>query len=695
MEVDKEEIPLPLNEPNPLIQFTLYLEEFAKLFGYQKFNLEFEKFLSTQYQQTQPICGKELNNEGAWSCKNCQKDSTCIMCNDCYIRSKDKHKDHVVNYKPRVHGCCDCGDPDAWEPDGFCSLHKGTFSTNEEIDNFLIESFKSKELINSIQEHLYTMISFVTRILNEISIKNYTSPYIQELFSLLMKFLFTISSKNPALKHITSRVLLKTNPSPTKHKCICINDDNSFTTIDDGNTHLCNCNLFLVLLMFKPNQKTDLNSLVYLFLGNFQIKQYIGLISILLLISEANIKNTFILNDFIVQVMTSEVSLIISQNPSYIEYLLDELYIITKKALETSQNATLHSFAFSVYTTFLYLIKPETASSFSKINSMYTKLIDVIALLHNSNYVIEENEVFRRNGYNNNLFETELYLLFLFSNLVAIKQFKEEDKKENNEILLHIIAHISNQNHYILQPKEFSFSITLYRILAIFLTRYAFANSLNTGADIQESIISIVSEIPNYKTTFVLIYNNIIRFFGFLISTDLGFWNHYGQTMVNYYFNFSLINLIYSCDFSLFKIILCLPIDEIKLSFIEILSLSQVKTSHQPIEELIKKEYNFKDLTDYADLKRDINFNAKLLEFYFKMFKNNSCFLELFIHHIHNFRNYKLQDPLIEIFINKEKESIIEIIKQQIVLAIIIKGNLVSFSQIKDSIDKLLREIKL
>lgn len=50
-------------------------------------------------------------------------DETCVMCNDCFISSD--HDDHeVFFYYTQSGGCCDCGDTEAWAPEGFCTSHK-------------------------------------------------------------------------------------------------------------------------------------------------------------------------------------------------------------------------------------------------------------------------------------------------------------------------------------------------------------------------------------------------------------------------------------------------------------------------------------------------------------------------------------------------------------------------------------------
>ncbi|CAM9927790.1 unnamed protein product, partial [Phaeothamnion confervicola] len=54
-----------------------------------------------------------------WICKSCQADETCVLCNECFIPAL--HENHeVFFYHAQAGGCCDCGDPDAWSPAGFC-----------------------------------------------------------------------------------------------------------------------------------------------------------------------------------------------------------------------------------------------------------------------------------------------------------------------------------------------------------------------------------------------------------------------------------------------------------------------------------------------------------------------------------------------------------------------------------------------
>lgn len=66
-------------------------------------------------------------NDIVWICKQCQKDETCVLCNECYQESD--HTGHEVYfYHSTYGGCCDCGDSYSWNPAGFCKNHGNKIS---------------------------------------------------------------------------------------------------------------------------------------------------------------------------------------------------------------------------------------------------------------------------------------------------------------------------------------------------------------------------------------------------------------------------------------------------------------------------------------------------------------------------------------------------------------------------------------
>ena len=53
-------------------------------------------------------------------------DETCVLCHYCFTHSNHEGHD-IAFYHAQAGGCCDCGDEDAWNKDGFCDLHGNRF----------------------------------------------------------------------------------------------------------------------------------------------------------------------------------------------------------------------------------------------------------------------------------------------------------------------------------------------------------------------------------------------------------------------------------------------------------------------------------------------------------------------------------------------------------------------------------------
>ena len=56
-------------------------------------------------------------------CFDCQVDSTCIICLQCF--KNGNHEGHKYIANNAGGGCCDCGDKEAWAEKGFCKNHSG------------------------------------------------------------------------------------------------------------------------------------------------------------------------------------------------------------------------------------------------------------------------------------------------------------------------------------------------------------------------------------------------------------------------------------------------------------------------------------------------------------------------------------------------------------------------------------------
>ncbi|XP_022090743.1 E3 ubiquitin-protein ligase UBR2-like [Acanthaster planci] len=70
------------------------------------------------------LCGRVFKmGEPTYSCRDCAMDPTCVLCIECF--QKSKHKAH--RYRMNTSGgggYCDCGDIEAWKSDPYCSIHQ-------------------------------------------------------------------------------------------------------------------------------------------------------------------------------------------------------------------------------------------------------------------------------------------------------------------------------------------------------------------------------------------------------------------------------------------------------------------------------------------------------------------------------------------------------------------------------------------
>lgn len=107
------------------------------------------------------VCGAIFSaDEIAYSCRNCQLDTTCVMCKHCFTHSN--HAGHDVYFQRTTAGSsCDCGDVHAWKQSGFCVKHKGAIASKSGI----IKNRLPKQLgqtapvvIDAVVEHIYKVL---------------------------------------------------------------------------------------------------------------------------------------------------------------------------------------------------------------------------------------------------------------------------------------------------------------------------------------------------------------------------------------------------------------------------------------------------------------------------------------------------------------------------------------------------------
>ncbi|DBA01308.1 TPA: hypothetical protein N0F65_001813 [Lagenidium giganteum] len=104
------------------------------------------------------VCGGIFTaDEIAYSCRNCQVDSTCVICKDCFLHSD--HTGHDVYFQRTTAGSsCDCGDVQAWKKSGFCTRHPGNDGDGRASSKHLLPkslSLTAPAIIETIVDFIY------------------------------------------------------------------------------------------------------------------------------------------------------------------------------------------------------------------------------------------------------------------------------------------------------------------------------------------------------------------------------------------------------------------------------------------------------------------------------------------------------------------------------------------------------------
>ena len=247
------------------------LEEFPKIFEGKNFYsfqdaLDYLKSISIP---NKCVCAGIIDNIPGWRCVECSIYENSIYCSKCFIKSKELHKNHKVEFLNSSGGMCDCGDPDALYT--YCSEHCGPYTEQKQIDEY-INKVIPENILKNIKVFLddlfyqftkYLILTekwklFYDYLLNSkdkkgeddiavtIDLKNYFSV----IFKNFINFLRKITENNLAMLHIIASYFLKNNLDEklatenkekdkwnTTHSCIKITPDNIEILYKDKNAN--------------------------------------------------------------------------------------------------------------------------------------------------------------------------------------------------------------------------------------------------------------------------------------------------------------------------------------------------------------------------------------------------------------------------------------------------------------------------
>ena len=672
------------------------ITSFVNIFSYEDYNEEFLKYLKKIEKPSNNVCAKLFSeNEKAFHCEECGKYESSIICMECYENNKEFHKDHTISLENDVEGgCCDCGNPDVWEEKGFCSLHKGFFVNEEDINNFIKENFND-DIIRKITKWISDIINLLIPYFLEME-KNdniYNNENLNEIMKLFLKFLSDIFHSNSGLLHLFSKNFIKNYPYKTFHNCVIINNKNEVKiNFSNGEEHLCQCS-FLKILLSVWTDKIECESLLFSLLQNNKMKISIGLIYIAIYDKILN-NNASDLYYFINQVISSDIILNSIKEPYLIINLVKSFYNKLEQCIVKNDLQLLENIIKNFHNDIHYLLREQTIELFIDKIELFEDFINIIEFLNNINNfeIVFE---YQKEGFSLSLFSVEYGILDLFLYLISYFNF---NNLELTKKLFKIYEEKFN-NYKFLQTNSFSFHIILVRSFTIILNRFCFFYSIKNNSNFYNSMKYIIQLVPNCEKIFEILIKETMKFFGFLLSIESNYFIYYGEDMKKYikmYFEMSIFHLI---DFNTIQLMLCLEQNKKYFSINQIFELCSVNNSNVIMKVFFNLDnQNFDFIQEENDEKKN-KLNKKILEYFIKFIRDNSSIFDLFDYPFQYKKKNKIKDDLVKYLFENEKNSIDDILKEKIVNFSIIKENLYIYSDLTNIVynnifdEKLFQEI--
>ena len=689
--------------------------------------MKFLKITSDSEISSQKICLRPIKNQGAWKCRDCQKNKESFYCNECWGKVKDKHisKNHNYEYYLDLFcATCDCGNPNAIDEEFTCSKHKKTsFGFNMNItSNFQKEEFKSihRELFKELS--IYIIKSQKNKQTNDKLFKDNIASFV--------KYISELCFNSKIVLNWIADLLLDNYPTYCDHKCIdiskIIEEHNNISIlsknkIDDNHDKVligvtkdkkCCCP-FIRLLMSVWNNKN--HNLLLCFSQNYKLKKSIGVIY-LLLYNELLIKGIFDFSDLNKEFLFIDIRKIIKHSTSLLNELLQSPKIIIEnyiKPLFDTKNKMVDSdsdiqdkgpfkslkrvinyFKFDI----LSILSEDTKECFTSDDcQFYLDLIEVLANFQNINSIkpeLDHPEKGNQDAFNGVLLQTELSLLDIFTIITTILDF--ENDKVISKIFAYFNKKIFKKEYKNLEEDEYSYHISLFRGFSIFLNRYCFFYAEKNNDNVTKGLELVSKKMPNYKECTKILISELFKLFGFISACAENLLIYYGEDMNHYEKTYYYTYKFVYRDFCLMKYLL--PQSDIENSFKNIFMNCDIKNSYSIIEDLnlfsngseipiISKWLNEGDNRKY------MKFTGKILSIILNIIRNNGSLIWNLGSSYKALKSCQIKDDLLIKVVNNDSKSMKELAKELIINKAITKENSVSFRDLFDGIFYPLREI--
>ena len=686
-------------------------------------------------------CTEIIDNIPCWRCLDCTEYNS-IYCSNCYIKSKNLHKEHRVHFLPKIGGMCDCGEPNTFKI--FCPEHKGPFTEQKQIDEFINKSF-SQEILGKLiyffddlflQFSKYLVLTEqCTFFCKEIFSKNIHNVREKDdvftlkenfgiVFQNFLTFLYVITNKNMGMLYLITKYIIKNHLASdnnidekfkTSHSCIILENKNiqikyrnenynkdifSFKEENPKDKHICECSFLRLLLtnwrdILQSKEEVMNKQLFFSFFHNCFLREIYSLLYFFIFKEILLNYNKDIISQRIQ--FSSEDNILLIGNQTDIlentfnifdEYLKELLNNPISNDDKDNSNADILEKIILMANDCINFVKQKEKKIINSKIILLKKFVDTTCIIHNQcKYEsIFPHPEFQDKKCSINLINVELLLIKIASRLNLCYDW--EDKEKTKDFFDYIINKILNQNIekiQCLKENEYSFHLSLYRTFSIFLNYFCFNYILKNNKNMTDAIDYIKNVLFKSKEEMQkvidIIINDYFKMLGFLIGIKNEYFNYYDS--LYYYDKIYFNNLEYlKIDFTLIKYLLAMS--EQKLNLDNMLKVSNIENIYSFFNRIFKeKKFDKNEIN--KDEKQHIMHWVRFFEIIIDIMKNDSS-------HFHNILTYYNEIICLktktELFNNiKKNENLMNDIRnnlrEKFILIFIGSGNLLDMKTIK------------
>ena len=597
------------------------------------------------------ICAGIIDSIPGWRCIDCTKFENGIYCNDCYLNSKDWHKDHKVFYLPNSGGMCDCGDPNSLNK--YCREHCGPFLKKEEIEDYIQKTFGKKvtENLRKFFDDFFVEFSKFLLLtekcdlfIEDLFYEKFHGPLNDELnnekedvillksnfkivFQNFIYFLRLITKKNIGMLHLIADYLLKNNFDSIKleekymtdHRCIEISQSDIKIYFDNmkKEKHICKCPFLRYIISnyrndFKLNSEEEEKEFLFSFVHNLSLRFTFGVLNFFLYEQILNNNNEIMLFSR-TQFYLEDAQELIAKKTNFLEESADLYFGVLGRLLKKGCDNGQNMFAITIFKKILVYIsnfeddarfysKPKMKKLMTEKTAYFKRFTDLICLFHNYYEFtsIVPHPPFNTKSINNSLFGSENMLAKMPGFFNCFLDWKNTEKLK--EIYKYIIFKILNQEKEgikQLKENEFSFFLILYRVFGKLMNSFCFNHSFLNNCSIIDSInffknnfFESQEQIDNFVD---IILKDYFKLFGFISGTKNNFFNYYDKA--NIYFPIYTKYTYYKHDFTLLKYLFVLSSKKIDIN--TYLKLSNIENVYPKFNDI----FNLGKIIDENDIK--------------------------------------------------------------------------------------------